>query len=48
MALINCPECGKQVSDRAASCPDCGCPISATPTVAPQADASKEIEKLLK
>lgn len=47
MALINCPECGKQVSDRAASCPDCGCPINATPTVAPQADASKEIEKLL-
>ena len=47
MALISCPECGKQVSDRAASCPDCGCPISTTPTVALQADASKEIEKLI-
>lgn len=28
MALITCCECGKQVSDRAASCPNCGCPIS--------------------
>lgn len=26
MALINCPECGKKISDKAASCPDCGCP----------------------
>jgi uncharacterized membrane protein len=24
MALINCPECGKQVSDSAPSCPHCG------------------------
>ena len=31
MALITCPECGKQVSDRAAACPNCGCPISASP-----------------
>lgn len=27
MALINCPECGKEISDKAASCPNCGCPI---------------------
>ena len=27
MALINCPECGKQISDKAASCPDCGYPL---------------------
>ena len=27
MALINCPECGKQVSDVAQTCPDCGFPI---------------------
>lgn len=24
MALINCPECGKQISDTASKCPDCG------------------------
>lgn len=28
MALINCPECGKEISDKAASCPNCGCPLS--------------------
>lgn len=26
MALINCPECGKEISDKAASCPGCGFP----------------------
>ncbi|MDE6636255.1 MAG: zinc-ribbon domain-containing protein [Lachnospiraceae bacterium] len=31
-ALINCPECGKQVSDKASSCPNCGCPIANSPT----------------
>lgn len=28
MPLISCLECGRQVSDRAASCPDCGCPLN--------------------
>lgn len=27
MSLINCPECGKQISDKALSCPNCGYPI---------------------
>lgn len=27
MALINCPECGKEISDQATSCPNCGTPI---------------------
>lgn len=27
MALINCPECGKQVSSTAKACPNCGAPI---------------------
>lgn len=27
MALINCPECGKEVSDKAAACPHCGNPL---------------------
>lgn len=25
--LINCSECGKEVSDKAKTCPNCGCPI---------------------
>lgn len=27
MALIKCPECGKQISNAAISCPGCGCPM---------------------
>lgn len=30
MALVNCEECDKQISDRAAACPACGCPIRPT------------------
>lgn len=29
MALISCPECGKQISDKAPACPHCGAPVSA-------------------
>lgn len=32
MALIKCPECGKEISDKAGACPNCGCPIASTPT----------------
>lgn len=32
MALITCPECGKEVSDKAKMCPNCGYPIN-DPTV---------------
>lgn len=28
MAMITCPECGKQISDKAGTCPNCGCPIA--------------------
>lgn len=27
MALIKCPECGREISSFAKSCPSCGCPI---------------------
>ena len=30
MALTNCPDCGNEVSDQAASCPRCGHPIAAS------------------
>lgn len=29
MALIKCPECGKDISDRALACPNCGFPLNA-------------------
>jgi hypothetical protein len=32
MALINCPECNKDVSDKASSCPFCGHPIADSAT----------------
>lgn len=28
MALINCPECRKEISDKASACPNCGLPIN--------------------
>lgn len=34
MSLINCPECNREVSDKAGSCPNCGCPIGkSTPEI---------------
>ena len=35
MALIKCPECGKEVSDRAAACIHCGFPLSELKTITP-------------
>lgn len=28
MALINCKECNKEISDKATACPNCGVPLS--------------------
>lgn len=28
MSLISCPECGKEICDKAKACPNCGCPIA--------------------
>ncbi len=30
MALVKCPDCGKEVSDQAPACPNCGRPIAQT------------------
>ena len=30
MPLVTCPDCGKEVSDRAPGCPNCGAPIAST------------------
>lgn len=31
MALVKCPECGKEVSNLAKACPSCGGPVTLTP-----------------
>ena len=36
MALINCPECNKEISDKAPACPHCGCPLGSETKAAPQ------------
>lgn len=33
MALINCPECNKKISDKANSCPNCGYPMNSKSTI---------------
>jgi membrane protein YdbS with pleckstrin-like domain len=38
MALINCPECGKQVSSQAATCPHCGIALAARASAPPGAE----------
>ena len=38
MALIECPECGRDVSSSAAACPSCAYPVgTGTPPVPPRA-----------
>ena len=32
MALIKCPECGKEISDNAQNCPQCGYPLKGSAT----------------
>jgi len=45
MALIKCPECGREISDKAESCPHCGMPIETSMTVAEtKTDESKITE----
>lgn len=33
MAMIKCPECGKEISDQAVSCPNCGYVLKKEPDV---------------
>ena len=35
MALINCPECKKEISDQTESCPHCGYPVKKIPASTP-------------
>ena len=41
MALVNCPECSAQISDRAAFCPHCGLPMAL-----PKNELKKPVKKV--
>ncbi len=43
MALINCPECNKEISEHAASCPHCGYALSSAPK---EIEASKSKKRI--
>ena len=45
MALINCPECGHQVSDKAPTCPSCGVEIAGKITSQPIPPVKKKKKK---
>lgn len=45
MALISCSECGKDVSDKAASCPNCSAPISGAISVSLNPKSHVEITR---
>jgi len=32
VAMINCPECSKEISDKAQACPNCGAPVDTAST----------------
>ena len=40
MALINCPECGREISDKAGSCPNCGSPLNTIENVTEESKKS--------
>lgn len=42
MALISCPECAKQISDKANSCPSCGYPVQEAIASIAQPNQAKE------
>ncbi len=48
MALIQCPECGSEVSDQAAACVKCGYPIKAAAESAPPRAVDESILNLLR
>jgi predicted amidophosphoribosyltransferase len=45
MALVKCPDCGREVSDQAPTCPQCGRPLKAQAAAPQQAPATSSMEK---
>ncbi len=48
MALIKCPECGTDISDKAAACPKCAYPIAGISTEESHTGKVQTIEKTRK
>jgi len=38
MSLVECPDCGRSVSDQADACPNCGRPVAVRPQAKPESD----------
>jgi hypothetical protein len=45
MALIVCPDCRKEISEKAPACPNCGRPMTSTPTNVEEVNARGFIGK---
>jgi len=45
MALINCPECQKEISDKTKNCPHCGYPFENNPVVNNQQNGENDWNK---
>lgn len=45
MALVTCPDCGKQVSEHAPSCIHCGRPLKADLVNNPSAGSAEAVKK---
>lgn len=46
MALINCPECGKEISDLAYACPKCGYQLQANNPIATEPVEKKSVNRI--
>ena len=44
MALISCPECGKEISDKVKACPHCGYPLAEEPQQEQPASSPQQVE----
>ena len=44
MALIQCPECDRRISDKAHACPGCGCPVDVSPAIPNPSDSKTAAE----
>lgn len=48
MAMIKCPECGKEISENAKSCPNCGNPMNSTSKLENSKPKKKKLPILVK